>query len=67
MCLPIDDPAMMHWLRQQLHVLSVWQVELLLRDAADVQAIERLEAHRVWLESELDRLEMQRSPQKRTA
>jgi len=66
-CLPIDDPAMMHWLRQQLHVLSAWQVELMLRNAPDEAAMERLEAHRAWLEGELDRLEMQRSFRRRSA
>lgn len=53
----IDDPAMLQWLRQQVHVLSAWQVELLLRETADEQALEGLDAQRAWLESEVDRLE----------
>ena len=57
MCLPIDDPSMMHWLRMQVNVLSAWQAELMLREERDAAAVERLETHRAWLETEVERLE----------
>ena len=56
MCMPLDDVQMTCWLQSQLQIMTVWMDELATRPDGDLTALERLERHRQWLSSELDRL-----------
>ncbi|MEM6625430.1 MAG: hypothetical protein AAF719_01890 [Pseudomonadota bacterium] len=58
---PIDDDAMLSWLRTQIYVLEAWREELACRPDIDVGAVRRLDEHYCWLTSEVARLET--SPQ----
>ncbi|MHA7857843.1 MAG: hypothetical protein ACX94D_07140 [Henriciella sp.] len=63
MCLPMDDTAMVCWLRTQVRVLDAWREELASRPDLDIQAITRLEQHYAWLIDEVTRLESPTSRQ----
>ncbi len=63
MCLPMDDTAMVCWLRTQVRVLDAWREELATRPDLDIQAITRLEKHYAWLTDEVTRLESPTSRQ----
>jgi hypothetical protein len=60
MCLPMDDVAMVCWLRQQVRVLEVWREELACRPEIEIAMVTRLERHYAWLTSEIMRLEAPR-------
>ena len=60
MCLPLDDVAMICWLRQQVRVLEVWREELACRPEIEIAMVTRLERHYAWLTSEIMRLEAPR-------
>lgn len=60
MCLPMDDVAMVCWLRQQVRVLEVWREELACRPEIEIAMVTRLERHYAWLTSEIMRLETPR-------
>ena len=60
MCLPLDDVAMVCWLRQQVRVLEVWREELACRPEIEIAMVTRLERHYAWLTSEIMRLEAPR-------
>ncbi|MEL6729276.1 MAG: hypothetical protein AAFP81_12100 [Pseudomonadota bacterium] len=64
MCLPLDDIAMICWLKTQVRVIEAWREELASRPDIDIQALMRLETHYAWLTSEVTRLE---SPSSRQA
>lgn len=57
MCLPLDDTAMVCWLKQQVRVLEAWREELAGRAEMDISAVIRLERHYQWLTSEVARLD----------
>lgn len=57
MCLPLDDTAMICWLKTQLRVIEAWREELACRPEIDIQAVQRIEAHYAWLTYEVARLE----------
>ena len=57
MCLPIDDDAMVCWLKSQVRVLEVWREEVASRPEFDLQQITRLERHYQWLTAEVTALE----------
>ncbi|MEO0881420.1 MAG: hypothetical protein AAFY34_01695 [Pseudomonadota bacterium] len=61
MCLPITDPTMLGWLKNQLRVLDAWQAELVCRGESDLETLERLDRHQTWLMSEIVRLEAEDS------
>ncbi|MFT5774167.1 hypothetical protein [Hyphomonas sp.] len=58
MCIPMDDAAMLCWLRQQVRVLEAWREELACRPEIEIAMVTRLERHYAWLTSEIMRLEM---------
>ncbi|MEM1146468.1 MAG: hypothetical protein AAGA72_06795 [Pseudomonadota bacterium] len=60
MCLPIDDPAMVCWLKSQVRVLEAWREEVATRPDLDISHIMRLERHYQWLTSEIADLETPR-------
>jgi hypothetical protein len=60
MCIPMDDTAMLCWLKQQVRVLEAWREELACRSEIDIATVTRLERHYAWLTSEIMRLEMPR-------
>ncbi|WP_341197732.1 hypothetical protein [Hyphomonas chukchiensis] len=60
MCLPMDDVAMVCWLKQQVRVLEVWREELACRPEIEIAMVTRLERHYAWLTSEIMRLEAPR-------
>jgi hypothetical protein len=60
MCLPLDDVAMVCWLRQQVRVLEAWREELACRPEIEIAMVMRLERHYAWLTSEIMRLEAPR-------
>ncbi|MBU1288927.1 MAG: hypothetical protein KJ871_14515 [Alphaproteobacteria bacterium] len=60
MCLPLDDVAMVCWLKQQVRVLEVWREELACRPEIEIAMVTRLERHYAWLTSEIMRLEAPR-------
>ena len=64
MCLPIDDTAMICWLKTQVRVIEAWREELAMRPEIDIPTVTRLEQHYAWLTSEIDRLD---SPSSRQA
>ncbi|MEM7329196.1 MAG: hypothetical protein AAF437_10680 [Pseudomonadota bacterium] len=57
MCVPLDDTAMICWLKTQVRVIEAWREELAMRTELDVPALTRLETHYQWLSSEVSRLE----------
>lgn len=57
MCLPLDDSAMICWLRTQVRVIEAWREELATRPELDIAAVMRLEEHYAWLTSEVARLD----------
>lgn len=57
MCLPLDDAAMICWLKTQVRVVEAWREELACRPEIDISAVERLETHYSWLTFEVTRLE----------
>ncbi len=57
MCLPIDDSAMLCWLKTQVTVLDAWRDELTCRPDTSDSMINRLEQHRSWLREEISRLD----------
>lgn len=57
MCMPLDDTAMICWLRRQIRVLEAWREELATRPEIDISAVTRLESHYAWLTFEVARLE----------
>ena len=57
MCLPLDDTAMICWLKTQVRVIEAWREELASRPEIDIPAITRLETHYQWLSFEVTRLE----------
>ena len=63
MCLPLDDTAMICWLKQQVRVLEAWREELAGRPEIDIAAVTRLERHYQWLTSEINRLDDSSSQQ----
>ncbi|MEL7030868.1 MAG: hypothetical protein AAGL97_14095 [Pseudomonadota bacterium] len=64
MCIPLDDSAMVCWLKTQVRVIEAWREELAMRAELDVSALTRLETHYQWLSAEVSRLE---SPSSRQA
>lgn len=60
MCLPIDDTAMVCWLKSQVRILEAWREEVATRGDLDMAQIMRLERHYQWLTSEVASLEMPR-------
>ncbi|WP_206741422.1 hypothetical protein [Hyphomonas chukchiensis] len=60
MCLPMDDVAMVCWLKQQVRVIEVWREELACRPEIEIAMVTRLERHYAWLTSEIMRLEAPR-------
>ncbi|MEL6243802.1 MAG: hypothetical protein AAFQ21_00550 [Pseudomonadota bacterium] len=63
MCLPLDDTAMVCWLKTQVRVIEAWREELACRPEFDIAAARRLETHYAWLTSEVARLEDQETRQ----
>lgn len=63
MCLPLDDSAMVCWLKTQVRVIEAWREELAMRAELDVSALTRLETHYQWLSAEVSRLESASSRQ----
>ncbi|WP_155838233.1 hypothetical protein [Hyphomonas beringensis] len=57
MCLPMDDTAMLCWLKNQVTVLEAWREELTCRPETSISMITRLEKHRSWLREEISRLD----------
>lgn len=57
MCIPVDDNAMICWLRTQVRVIEAWREELATRTELDIPAITRLEKHYAWLTYEVGRLD----------
>lgn len=57
MCLPIDDTAMICWLKSQVRVLEAWRDELASRPDLDIKQVMRLEQHYQWLTAEVLALE----------
>ena len=57
MCMPIDDSAMLCWLKQQVRVLEAWREELACRSEIDIATVTRLERHYAWLTEEISRLD----------
>lgn len=57
MCLPLDDTAMICWLKSQVRVIEAWRETLATRPDLDIAAITRLERHYAWLTYEVARLE----------
>ena len=57
MCMPIDDSAMLCWLKQQVRVLEAWREELACRSEIEVAMVTRLERHYAWLTEEISRLD----------
>lgn len=57
MCLPLDDTAMICWLKTQVRVVEAWREELASRPEIDIATVTRLEQHYAWLTSEVTRLE----------
>ena len=64
MCVPLDDTAMICWLKTQVRVVEAWREELATRPDLDIAAITRLERHYAWLTYEAGRLD---GPSKRQA
>ncbi|KCZ88288.1 hypothetical protein [Hyphomonas johnsonii] len=60
MCLPLDDTAMLCWLKQQVRVIEVWREELACRPEIEIAMVTRLERHYAWLTSEIMRLDTPR-------
>ena len=60
MCLPIDDAAMLCWLKSQKSVLEAWRNELTCRPDTTESLIDRVEQHYNWLSDEIQRLDMPR-------
>lgn len=63
MCLPLDDTAMVCWLKKQVRIIEAWREELATRPELDVKAIMRLEQHYAWLTYEVARLDSHSSRQ----
>lgn len=63
MCIPLDDTAMIFWLKTQVRVVEAWREELASRAELDIRAVTRLEEHYAWLTSEVARLETPSSRQ----
>ena len=63
MCLPLDDTAMVCWLKKQVRVIEAWREELASRPELDINAITRLEQHYAWLTYEVARLDTPSSRQ----
>lgn len=57
MCIPIDDTAMLCWLKTQVRVLEAWRDELCIRPGCQTPMLLRLEKHHDWLTQEVSRLE----------
>lgn len=57
MCIPMDDIAMLCWLKQQVRVLEAWREELACRSEIDIATVTRLERHYAWLTEEISRLD----------
>ncbi|MEM9055655.1 MAG: hypothetical protein AAGB16_10055 [Pseudomonadota bacterium] len=57
MCVPLDDTAMICWLKTQVRVIEAWREELATRPELDIPAVTRLEQHYAWLTYEVARLE----------
>ena len=57
MCLPLDDSAMVCWLKTQVRVVEAWREELASRPEIDIAALVRLERHYAWLTFEVGRLD----------
>ncbi|MEM0984931.1 MAG: hypothetical protein AAGJ32_01670 [Pseudomonadota bacterium] len=57
MYLPIDDPAMLCWMKTQVRVLEAWREELAMRIDVDLEAVRRVETHYQWLTDEIGRLD----------
>ena len=57
MCIPLDDTAMICWLRTQVRIVEAWREELACRPDLDIESVMRLERHYAWLTSEVARLE----------
>ena len=60
MCLPIDDAAMLCWLKSQKSVLEAWRNELTCRPDTTDSLIDRVEQHYNWMSDEIQRLDMPR-------
>ena len=60
MCLPIDDAAMLCWLKTQATVHEAWREELAVRPDSEPGMLNRLELHHAWLEEEISRLDHHR-------
>ena len=60
MCLPIDDAAMLCWLKSQKSVLEAWRNELTERPETTETLINRVEQHYAWLSEEISRLDAPR-------
>lgn len=63
MCVPLDDSAMVCWLKTQVRVIEAWREELAMRTELDVPALTRLEKHYQWLSAEVARLDTPSSRQ----
>lgn len=63
MCIPMDDTAMICWLKTQVRVIEAWREELATRPELDIKAAMRLETHYAWLTAEVSRLETPSSRQ----
>jgi len=57
MCVPLDDTAMICWLKTQVRVVEAWREVLATRPELDISAITRLERHYAWLTYEVGRLD----------
>ena len=57
MCMPLDDTAMICWLRRQIRVLEAWREELATRPEIDISAVTRLESHYAQLTFEVSLLD----------
>ncbi|MEM7767031.1 MAG: hypothetical protein AAF253_06035 [Pseudomonadota bacterium] len=57
MCLPIDERAMVSWLRSQVRVMEAWREALASQPDIDLNQVQRLEEHYHWLTGEIAQLE----------
>ncbi|ACT58174.1 hypothetical protein [Hirschia baltica] len=56
-CLPFETQEnLLNWLKTQDLILQRWRDEVLTSPEADVRFVERLEAHRSWLQWEMKQL-----------
>lgn len=56
-CLPFETQEnLLNWLKTQDLILRKWRDEVMTQPDADVRFVERLEAHRSWLQWEMNQI-----------